>query len=70
MEPLEILALTRCVQHERVGFIIWGRKAASAACPQVVSSRIIGSGTFGYVYLAREVDLCRADFLRGKIFEF
>ncbi len=70
LQPLEILALTRCVEHERVGFIIWGVKAVSTASPSIVSSRIIGSGMFGYVYLAREVDYDRAYSLLQRIVDF
>jgi serine/threonine protein kinase len=55
MQPEEILALSRIVAHERLDFISWGIKSAQAMCPKIIICNIIGTGMFGYVYLAREV---------------
>jgi hypothetical protein len=55
MQPEEILALSRIVAHERLDFISWGIKSAQAICPKIVGCNIVGTGMFGYVYLAREV---------------
>ena len=54
LQELERLALTRSAAHERIDFMKWGRMPL-AKSPKIFSSNIIGSGMFGYVYLAREV---------------
>ena len=57
LQEVEVLALKSCVERERFCFIKWGLLGgASAICPKVCSYKIIGSGMFGYVFLAREVD--------------
>jgi hypothetical protein len=55
MLPEEILALSRIVAHERLGFTSWGLNSAQATCPRIAIGNIIGTGMFGYVYVAREV---------------
>ena len=53
LQELERLALTRSAAHERRGFMKWGRTVAIAIRP--IICEIVGSGMFGYVYLARQV---------------